>query len=102
MNAAAIVLRVLRNRTGATSAADAVPGALAGLLVVWLAGKMSVELTDVEVGAVIGFAPVASSWLIGTARKVYADLRAWLKLPAEKIRDPYGSIDNASPTDASK
>lgn len=96
MNAAAIVLRVLRNRTGATSAAEALPGAVVGLLAVWLAGKAGVSLTDVEIGAVIAAGPVISSHIIGTIRHIYQDFRAWANRPGPVPHDAHGdSLDTA-------
>lgn len=91
MNVAAIVLRVLRNRAGATSAAEALPGAVVGLLAVWLAGKAGVSLTDVEIGAVIASGPVISSWAIGTARRVYQEFRSWANKPGPTTPDAYGA-----------
>ena len=91
MNAAAIVLRVLRNRTGATSAAEALPGAVVGLLAVWLAGKAGVSLTDVEIGAVIAAGPVISSHIIGTIRHALQELREWTNKPGPTPPNGYGT-----------
>ena len=68
------IFSVIRNRTGATSAAEAAVGAVAGLLAVWAARKAGLQLGEAEVSAIIAAGPVISSQILGTARHVYNDI----------------------------
>lgn len=65
---------LLRNRTGAISTVDSLPGFVASVLAVWLVGKTGITLSDTEIAAVAAAGPVISSHAVGTVRHVYSDI----------------------------
>ena len=69
-----IILRIVRNRTGATSAVEAAVGAVAFLVAVHLATKAGIELDKDEVAYIMAAGPVISSQVLGTIRHVYHDI----------------------------
>ena len=69
-----IILRVVRNRTGATSALEAAAGAVASLVAIHLAAKAGLELDKDEVAYIMAAGPVISSQILGTIRHVYHDI----------------------------
>lgn len=69
-----IFLRVVRNRTGATSALEAAAGTAASLVAIHLAAKAGLELDKDEVAYIMAAGPVISSQILGTIRHVYHDI----------------------------
>ena len=69
-----IILRVVRNRTGATSAVEAAAGAVASLVAIHAATKAGIDLDKDEVAYIMAAGPVISSQVLGTIRHVYHDI----------------------------
>ena len=77
MSPVAIVISLLRKsytKTGAISAVEAVPGALAALVAVLVCRYAKVEISDVELFAIYTAGPAISSYVLGTIRHTFNDI----------------------------